>query len=47
MSDSYRDALTGLAAIVGDKHVIASGPDQEPYVWWTGADAITVAPPPS
>ncbi|MGY3459702.1 FAD/FMN-containing dehydrogenase [Bradyrhizobium sp. LM3.4] len=37
MSDSYRDALTGLAAIVGDKHVIASGPDQEPYVVdWRG-----------
>lgn len=37
MSDSFRDALTGLAAIIGDKHVIASGADQEPYVVdWRG-----------
>ncbi|HEX9210912.1 MAG TPA: FAD-binding oxidoreductase [Bradyrhizobium sp.] len=37
MSDSFQDALAGLAAIVGDKHVIASGPDQEPYVVdWRG-----------
>jgi FAD/FMN-containing dehydrogenase len=37
MSDPFRDALTGLAAIIGDKHVIASGADQEPYVVdWRG-----------
>ncbi|AJA63888.1 MULTISPECIES: FAD-binding oxidoreductase [Bradyrhizobium] len=37
MSDSFQDALAGLAAIVGDKHVIASGADQEPYVVdWRG-----------
>ena len=37
MSDSFQDVLTGLAAIVGDKHVIASGSDQEPYVVdWRG-----------
>ncbi|KYG18866.1 hypothetical protein SE92_00105, partial [Bradyrhizobium sp. AT1] len=37
MSDSFQDALAGLAAIVGDKHVIAPGPDQEPYVVdWRG-----------
>jgi FAD/FMN-containing dehydrogenase len=37
MSDSFQDALTGLAAIVGDKYVIASGSDQDPYVVdWRG-----------
>ncbi|UPU00803.1 FAD-binding oxidoreductase [Bradyrhizobium barranii subsp. apii] len=37
MSDSFQDALAGLAAIVGDKHVIASGADHEPYVVdWRG-----------
>ena len=37
MSDCFQGVLTGLAAIVGDKHVIASGPDQEPYVVdWRG-----------
>ncbi|MDN4982827.1 FAD-binding oxidoreductase [Bradyrhizobium arachidis] len=37
MSDSFQDALAGLAAIVGDKHVIASGPEQDPYVTdWRG-----------
>src|SRR5882762_9106166 len=37
MSYSFQDALAGLAALVGDKHVIASGPDQEPYVVdWRG-----------
>ena len=37
MSDSFQDALTGLAAIVGDKQIIASGSDQEPYVVdWRG-----------
>ena len=37
MSDSFQDALAGLAAIVGDKHVIASGTDQGPYVVdWRG-----------
>src|SRR3954466_14697 len=37
MSDPFRDALTGLAALVGEKHVVASGPDQEPYVVdWRG-----------
>ncbi|PPQ14250.1 FAD-binding oxidoreductase, partial [Bradyrhizobium sp. AC87j1] len=37
MSDSFQDALSGLAAIVGDKQIIASGPDQEPYVVdWRG-----------
>ena len=37
MSNSFQDALAGLAAIVGDKHVIASGADQEPYVVdWRG-----------
>ncbi|MET4722588.1 FAD/FMN-containing dehydrogenase [Bradyrhizobium japonicum] len=37
MSDSFQDALAGLAAIVGDKHVIASRADQEPYVVdWRG-----------
>ena len=37
MSESFQDALAGLAAIVGDRHVIASGPDQEPYVTdWRG-----------
>src|SRR5919201_1981664 len=37
MSDSFQDALSGLADIVGDKHVIASGADQEPYVmYWRG-----------
>ncbi|MGL3110135.1 FAD-binding oxidoreductase [Bradyrhizobium sp. BR 1432] len=37
MSDSFQDALSGLAAIVGDKHVIASRADQEAYVVdWRG-----------
>jgi hypothetical protein len=37
MSDYFQDALAGLADIVGDKHVIASGPDQDPYVVdWRG-----------
>jgi FAD/FMN-containing dehydrogenase len=37
MSDSFQGALAGLADIVGDKYVIASGPDQEPYVVdWRG-----------
>ncbi|MBR0755431.1 FAD-binding oxidoreductase [Bradyrhizobium jicamae] len=37
MSDSFTDALQGLAAIVGDKHVIASAGDQEAYVVdWRG-----------
>lgn len=37
MSDSFQDALAGLAAIVGDRQIVASGPDQEPYlVDWRG-----------
>ena len=32
MSDCFQEALAGLADIVGDKHVIAPGSDQEPYV---------------
>jgi FAD/FMN-containing dehydrogenase len=37
MSDTFTDALQGLAAIVGDKHVISSAGDQEPYVVdWRG-----------
>ena len=37
MSASFHDALAGLAELVGNKHVIASGPDQEPYVTdWRG-----------
>ncbi|WFU69459.1 FAD-binding oxidoreductase [Bradyrhizobium sp. CB2312] len=37
MSDSFQDALSGLAALVGGKHVIASGADQGPYVVdWRG-----------
>ncbi|RXT42151.1 FAD-binding oxidoreductase [Bradyrhizobium betae] len=37
MSCSLEDALAGLADIVGDKYVVASGPDQEPYVVdWRG-----------
>ena len=49
MSCSFQDVLTGLAAIVGDKHVIASGLDQEPYVLdWRGryrGQAIAVVKP--
>ncbi|WP_426609513.1 hypothetical protein [Bradyrhizobium sp. McL0616] len=37
MSYSFQDALAGLAALVGDRHLIASGPDQDPYVVdWRG-----------
>ena len=37
MSDCFQHVLAGLAVIVGDKHVIASGLDQEPYVLdWRG-----------
>ena len=36
MSESFQDALAGLADIVGANHVINSGSDQEPYVDWRG-----------
>jgi FAD/FMN-containing dehydrogenase len=51
MSELFEEALAGLAAIVGDKHVIASGPDQEPYVVdWRGryhGRAVAVVKPDS